>query len=159
MVLISVTGILFILAHHSPAFLSLFFDSPPETELVALSSRQEAIGITEAIQIANRELPNSQTTFLALEGERKIIVQKKYPDDIFPSGLSSVAIDRHTGSILAVQKVLQPSLGNKIAKLVADFHYGTFGGLPIRILYVFVGVAPAVLFSTGLVMYRCRRRH
>ncbi|MEH1769678.1 MAG: hypothetical protein V7L27_32615 [Nostoc sp.] len=27
-------------------------------------------------------------------------------------------------------------------------HYGTFGGLPTRILYVFVGVAPLVLFVT-----------
>ena len=37
-------------------------------------------------------------------------------------------------------------------------HYGTFGGLPTRILYVFVGLSPTVLFFTGLTMYRLRRR-
>ncbi|MEH2309963.1 MAG: PepSY-associated TM helix domain-containing protein [Nostoc sp.] len=35
-------------------------------------------------------------------------------------------------------------------------HYGTFWGLPSRIFYVFVGLAPLVLFITGFVMWRYR---
>ncbi|MEH2367214.1 PepSY-associated TM helix domain-containing protein [Nostoc sp.] len=37
-------------------------------------------------------------------------------------------------------------------------HYGTFGGLPTRILYVFVGLAPLILFITGFVMWKQRYR-
>ncbi|WP_298908692.1 PepSY domain-containing protein [uncultured Nostoc sp.] len=37
-------------------------------------------------------------------------------------------------------------------------HYGTFGGLPTRILYVFVGLAPLILFITGFGMWRYRKR-
>ncbi|WP_052290062.1 TonB-dependent receptor plug domain-containing protein [Scytonema millei] len=37
-------------------------------------------------------------------------------------------------------------------------HYGTFWGLPSRILYVFVGLAPLILFVTGFVMWRYRYR-
>ncbi len=37
-------------------------------------------------------------------------------------------------------------------------HYGTFGGNLTRILCVFVGLSPTILFITGLVMYRLRRR-
>jgi uncharacterized iron-regulated membrane protein len=37
-------------------------------------------------------------------------------------------------------------------------HYGTFGGLATRILYVFVGLSPTILFIIGLIMYRLRRR-
>ena len=157
LIFVSTTGILFVLAHNSQTFLSLFFDSLPETKLIA-NPQQELISITEAIQIADRELPNSKTTFLAFEEERKITVQKKYPDDIFTTGLSSVAIDRYTGNVLTVQKVLKPSLGNKVAKLITDFHYGTFGGIFTRVLYVFIGLAPTILFGTGLMMYRCRYR-
>jgi len=37
-------------------------------------------------------------------------------------------------------------------------HYGTFGGLPTRILYVFVGLSPLILFITGFVMWWFRRK-
>ena len=156
---ISLTGIFLVLAHNSQAFLSLFFDRPAEPQLVAVAPEAKPITIAEAIEIGDLELPNSQTTGLAFaEDERKITVQKKYPNDIFDGGLSSVAIDRFTGKVLAVQKVLQPSIGNRIAKLVVDLHFGTFGGLASRILYIFVGLSPSVLFITGLTMYRLRRR-
>ncbi|WP_424407640.1 PepSY domain-containing protein [Microcoleus sp.] len=36
-------------------------------------------------------------------------------------------------------------------------HYGTFGGLPTRILYAFIDLIPAVLLSTGLVIWKQRR--
>lgn len=50
------------------------------------------------------------------------------------------------------------SFGDRILNAFAPMHYGTFGGLPTRILYVFVGLSPTVLFITGLTMYRLRRR-
>ncbi|MEH2286520.1 PepSY-associated TM helix domain-containing protein [Nostoc sp.] len=37
-------------------------------------------------------------------------------------------------------------------------HFGTFGGLPTRILYVFVGLSPLILFITGFVMWWYRYR-
>lgn len=157
LIFISTTGIFFVLAHNSPAFLSLFIKRPPETELVTTAPEQKPISIIQAMQIADSELPNSKTTYLAFaEKERKITVQKKYPEDIFPSGLSSLSIDRYTGKVLSVQKVLKPNLGNKIAVLVADLHFGTFAGIASKILYVFVGLSPIILGVTGFTMYRSR---
>ncbi|MHC5933227.1 PepSY domain-containing protein [Nostoc sp.] len=43
-------------------------------------------------------------------------------------------------------------MGDRVLNSFAPLHYGTFGGLTTRILYVFVGVAPLVLFITGFVM-------
>lgn len=66
----SITVIFFVLAHNSPAFLSLLIKRTPEAELVAIAPEQKLITITEAMQIANRELLDSQTTYLAFaEGE------------------------------------------------------------------------------------------
>ncbi|MHC5613436.1 MAG: PepSY domain-containing protein, partial [Nostoc sp.] len=52
-------------------------------------------------------------------------------------------------------------LGDRVLNSFAPLHYGTFGGLPTRILYVFVGVAPLVLFVSGFLMwwypYRAKR--
>lgn len=50
------------------------------------------------------------------------------------------------------------SLGDRILNAFVPMHYGTFGGNLTRILYVFVGLSPTILFVTGLVMYRLRRR-
>ncbi|MEH1835236.1 MAG: PepSY-associated TM helix domain-containing protein [Nostoc sp.] len=35
-------------------------------------------------------------------------------------------------------------------------HFGTFWGLPSRIFYIFVGLAPLILFITGFVIWRYR---
>lgn len=155
---ISLTGIFFVLAHNSQAFLSLFIERPAQTQLVAVSSDRKPISITEAIQIAEKELPNSKTTYLAFtENERQITVHKKYPNDVFPSGMSSVAIDSYTGKVLTVQKVLQPTVGHRVAKLISDLHFGTFGGVSSQILYSLVGFTPLVLFITGFTMFQKRR--
>jgi uncharacterized iron-regulated membrane protein len=49
-------------------------------------------------------------------------------------------------------------LGDRILNATVPLHYGTFGGNVTLILYVFVGLAPTILFITGLIMYRLRRR-
>nr|WP_292868485.1 PepSY-associated TM helix domain-containing protein [Nostoc sp. LPT] len=50
------------------------------------------------------------------------------------------------------------SLGDRVLNSFNDLHYGTFWGLPSRIFYVFVGLAPLILFITGFVMWRHRYR-
>lgn len=71
---------------------------------------------------------------------------------------NNVQIDRYSGEVLYFINSKTASLGDRILNAFAPMHYGTFGGLPTRILYVFVGLSPTVLFITGLTMYRLRRR-
>jgi len=72
---------------------------------------------------------------------------------------SEVASDRYTGKVLKVTDATKSlSLGQTVLNAFTPMHYGTFGGLPTRILYVFVGLSPTILFITGFTMYRLRRR-
>jgi uncharacterized iron-regulated membrane protein len=48
------------------------------------------------------------------------------------------------------------TLGAKILRGFSNAHYGTFGGWGVKVLWVILGLAPAILFSTGLVMW-CSR--
>jgi uncharacterized iron-regulated membrane protein len=50
------------------------------------------------------------------------------------------------------------SLGDKVMDAFTPMHYGTFGGILTRILYVFVGLSPLILFVTGSVMWWYRPR-
>ena len=59
---------------------------------------------------------------------------------------------------MQVDNALKPLLGDRILNSFNPLHYGTFGGLPTRILYVFVGLVPLILFITGFVMWQYRKR-
>jgi uncharacterized iron-regulated membrane protein len=48
------------------------------------------------------------------------------------------------------------TLGAKILRGFSNAHYGTFGGWGVKALWVILGLAPAILFPTALVMW-CSR--
>ena len=50
------------------------------------------------------------------------------------------------------------SLLGRLSNYSTPLHYGVFGGLSTKILYVFVGLSPAILLVTGLNMFRLRRQ-
>ncbi len=48
------------------------------------------------------------------------------------------------------------TLGTRILRGFSLAHYGNFGGWPIKLLWVILGLAPVVLFSTALLMWWSR---
>jgi uncharacterized iron-regulated membrane protein len=64
--------------------------------------------------------------------------------------------DKYDGTL--IRKLGTATLGDRILETFVPLHFGTFGGLPTRILYVFIGLAPLFLFLTGFLMWRYRRK-
>lgn len=85
-------------------------------------------------------------------------IYKKLPQELNTLGNSAVYLDQYTSEVVRVDNALKASVGDRILNSFYLLHYGTFGGLPTRILYVFVGLAPTILFFTGIVMYSYRRK-
>jgi uncharacterized iron-regulated membrane protein len=48
---------------------------------------------------------------------------------------------------------LHRSRGDKIVRWFTLLHFGTFGGWPVKALWTLLGLAPAVLFVTGFLMW------
>ena len=44
-------------------------------------------------------------------------------------------------------------MGARIFAAFAPIHYGEFGGLPIKVLWAFLGLIPSVLFVTGVITW------
>lgn len=114
------------------------------------------------LEVADAALPEFRTIYVALPADSDepngafIIRKSSSPhSNIWDS---SVFIDAYNGKILRVDNGLTASLGTKLENAFGSLHYGTFWGLPSRILYVFVGLAPLILFITGFTMYRYRYR-
>lgn len=159
LIIIGFTGAVFVLAHHCPAFSALVFGPAPQASQSVVAPNQQPIAISKILQAADAALPGGDTTFVyfADTPEQRVTVQKKFPQDFQPpihdSGFSSVEINPYSGKILRVDKVVPPPTGIKIAMMLAALHFGTFGGLPSQILYVLIGLIPAILFVTGFVMW------
>ena len=49
-----------------------------------------------------------------------------------------------------------PPLGAQILRGFSYAHYGAFGGWGVKVLWVILGLAPAILFSTALLMWSSR---
>jgi uncharacterized iron-regulated membrane protein len=113
------------------------------------------------LQQAETALPGGKITYIGIPTEQTGVfhVGKKMPGETYIWGYSSVELDRYTGKILKIVDATKNlSLGQTVLNAFTPMHYGTFGGLPTRILYIFVGLSPTILFITGLIMYRLRRR-
>ena len=141
-----------------PAIYSLTF-TPPPPEVESTPTGKETIAIDEVVKQANATIPEAKASFISVptEANEVFTVYMKQPGDA-QYFANNVQIDRYSGEVLHSVNSKTASLGDRLLNAFAPMHYGTFGGIFTRILYVFVGLSPTVLFITGLTMYRLRRR-
>lgn len=116
------------------------------------------VTLTQVLQRADAALPGAKTTYVNLPATSDGVFQinKQFPEerDLFRS---RVYIDRYTGEVVQVRDSRHLRLGDQVVDAFTPLHFGTFGGLPTRIIYVFVGLAPTILLATGFMMWRCRK--
>ena len=63
-------------------------------------------------------------------------------------------IDQYSGEVLEVHDPADESgVQRGLDEWAADLHFGTFGGLGVQLLWFLVGLGPAVLVITGVVMW------
>lgn len=141
-----------------PAIYALTF-TPKPPEVKSTVTGKESLAISEILERANATTPEGKPSFISVptKPDEVFTVYIKQPQDA-QYFANKVDIDRYSGKVLHFINSKTASLGDRILNSFAPMHYGTFGGLATRILYVFVGLSPTILFITGLVMYRLRRR-
>ena len=74
--------------------------------------------------------------------------------------LASIALDPRTGELLADTRLTPRSIGDTILVWMVPLHVGLFAGTAAKILWFVLGLAPPLLFLTGLIMwwFRVARR-
>lgn len=135
-----------------------FTPNPPNPVSQPIASKA-ALNLTQLLLKADTALPEAMTTYVVLptKPEDVLIVGKKLLQESWKYGFSQVELDQYTGEVLRLKNGLEAPLGDKILNSFLPLHFGTFGGLPTRILYVFVGLTPLILFITGFSMWWFRR--
>lgn len=135
----------------------------PEAKSKPIGDRSP-LNISELIKKADSLFPQSSTTYVELPQDKEgvLTVGKKQIGESVKYGQTLVKFDQFSGEILQIQDVFKPTRAEKVLNSFTPLHFGTFGGVPTRILYVFVGLSPLVLFITGAKMFKLRlwdRKH
>jgi uncharacterized iron-regulated membrane protein len=130
--------------------------TPKPPEVKSIVTGKTSLAISEIVKQANATIPEAKPSSISVPTKPDAVftVYLKQPQDA-QYYANKVDIDRYSGKVLHVINSKTAKLGDRLLNVFAPMHYGTFGGLPTRILYVFVGLSPTILFMTGLVMYRC----
>ncbi|MDZ7963253.1 MAG: PepSY-associated TM helix domain-containing protein [Aulosira sp. DedQUE10] len=154
------TGFAWNLGYVDPLIRAITF-SPSLPELVSQAiANQSPRPLSQQIKTAQLALPNGALRSIDLTTDPKapLRLRMKLPQEREEHGMSNVYLDQYSGQVLRVENSLKASLSDKILNSFQPLHFGTFGGLPTRILYVFVGLAPLILSITGFVMWSYRKR-
>lgn len=122
---------------------------------------KSALPLTAILQKADAALPGATTTFIRIpqKPDGVFLVGKKLPQEQSDDyGDSRIHLNQYTGEVVQLTNGLELSRAERVLNAFTPLHYGTFWGLPTRILYVFVGLAPLILFTTGFIMWWYRKR-
>jgi uncharacterized iron-regulated membrane protein len=153
------TGAYYTWSKHYIAFVSRSWDRTAEVKLPPLPPTPvKPPTIWRLMDLAQQSFPG------------KAIQRFPVPDPRFPlrvtfregsfaafHQVSSVTLDPRTGAVLLRQTMDDRPAGDRLLGWISAFHFGAFGGLPVRILWCVIGLSLALLGPTGVWMWWQRR--
>lgn len=134
---------------------------PPEGVQSVLPEPGGSINPDRAVAMAKKIFPNAEVRWVITpEGDKGVYgVQMRQPSEANHfNPATMVWVDRYTGTILATRDPERFTLGETLLNVMWPLHSGEALGLPGRILICLTGFAPLVLYVTGLIRRRQKRR-
>ena len=132
----------------------------PVPSPVSTASVGQQVPVATALAAAHRALPDARMAWIDVPGPGDGVFRIRAqapgdPTDRFP--YSFVFIDQYSGTVLAVHDIRNGTASTIISNWIRPLHDASVGGLATRILGVAVGLAPLILFVTGLLRWNKRR--
>ena len=120
--------------------------APEPTELIARAQQRTPGG-----RIARFVLPfGERGTFL-------VVLARDVHGDHDASDEVSLYFDQYSGELLQTRDHRIRTAGDTLVSLAGPVHMGSFGGLPVKILWAVMGLAGPLLAVTGVIIWRARR--
>lgn len=128
--------------------------APTKAPRVTASASHVLRPLDEYLRASAAAMPDGIPTELRLPENNKgpVDLRLRRPGDLSLSG-NHVYLEPSTGNVLAVSREADLPMGARIFAAFAPIHYGEFGGLPIKVLWAFLGLIPSVLFVTGVITW------
>lgn len=165
LLILTITGMMLELPEQSDAALGaigLPVDHPPHVHGHADdASTSGAVPVSKAIETAMTSLPGARLAWIETPpaGGGTYRMRLQVPGDpSFRFPHSFVWIDGATGKALAVHDARAAKSGTIVNNWVHSLHDGSAAGLAGRIVAALAGLVPLILFMSGLMRWRARRR-
>lgn len=154
LLLLATTGIYYAYESQYAEVAAFLTRSPAEARV----PRASAVGwrpLDDIIRSTEMKVPDCPITIVQfpVQPGDSFVVRVHCPGDPHAVGLSYVYLDPATARVTGVDRFFDAPLGVRVVRLMTPLHYGDVGGLPTRILWIFIGFIPAMLFVTGLLMW------
>lgn len=121
----------------------------------------EALSLDAVMKDAATQLAGFRGNFISLPSEPEAGVTlwgSATPDNPFRSPYgSTVMFDAQTGAFKAANDIRAAGWWMQFTDMFRPLHYGTFGGLPVKILWSLGGLTPGILAVSGFLIWRKRR--
>ncbi|MFT4205027.1 MAG: PepSY-associated TM helix domain-containing protein [Chitinophagaceae bacterium] len=143
-------GFLFMLTGHSPQSTSAIFGMTSDT-----TQNVRSITVTEASQFAEKAVPYADIEGIALPANKVGV----FRFDMRAPGASKdgkrimLMVDQYSGKVKLNSEKDFPNIGHSYLSWLVPIHYGTYGGMPTRILALIGGLIPLLLFITGFIIW------
>ncbi len=110
---------------------------------------------------AQQAIPGAQVARLVLpatgSGAVLVLMARGTHGDYDTTDEVSLFFDQHTGKLLQTRDHGVRSAGDTVMAWIGPLHMGSFGGMPVKILWALGGLALPLLFVTGTRMWWKRR--
>jgi uncharacterized iron-regulated membrane protein len=131
-----------------------------EPHRITQSYYSSALSMDGLTKKAEEKIPGFSTSYISLPSDAGLgITLYGQAGEGFltsPYG-STVLFDQQTGEVKEFQDLRKAGTWAKFEDSFRPLHYGTFGGLPVKILWCIGGLTPGILAVTGFIMWRKRR--
>jgi uncharacterized iron-regulated membrane protein len=148
------TGVIaaaFLLVWACSAAAQVFWPDPPEP-IPSLTGTARAMRLDSLVPRAAAALPGD-VTMIYPPDRGVVVVRKRVPGDPDPYGYSYVVVDASTGALVQIYDARRFPFLWKLRTAAYAVHIGSYGGIPLRLVYAIAGCAPAVLFVSAFFMW------
>lgn len=125
------------------------------SDLAPGDSHGGGITIETLIRQAKQALPGAFLKGIGIPngGKNVIVASMKYPEDRTPGGRSRVALDQHSGRVLAVINTRTAPTGSRLVNIKRSAHTGDIFGAATRALYFVTCLMLAGQVLTGVFIW------
>jgi len=110
--------------------------------------------LDDIVHRAERQLPDCKVTTTSFPvANGTFSVRFHCPAEPYRSGLTFVYVDPPTARVVGIDRFSQSPLAVRLIRLTSPIHFGDIGGLSTRLFWVAIGLSPAGLFVTSLLMW------
>ncbi len=115
---------------------------------------QSLRSLGDYVRAAETAAPEAQLTELRIPKSPKdpLTIRFRESSDFGTAGRNEVAMDA-TGRVLGVRRQSKQPSGVRVQESFTPIHYAEFGGIAVKILWSLAGIAPSILFVTGLLFW------